>query len=41
MGSRNQVIANIEQSGGLRFGYVGDNMVFQDTLPRRAAPRRR
>jgi ferric-dicitrate binding protein FerR (iron transport regulator) len=31
--SRNAAIKAIEQSGGLKFGYVGENMVFQDTLP--------
>lgn len=32
--SKKAAIAAVEQSGGLRFTYIGDNMAFQDTLPR-------
>jgi ferric-dicitrate binding protein FerR (iron transport regulator) len=33
--SKKTAIAAVEQSGGMRFTYVGENMVFQDTLPSR------
>lgn len=38
--SPREAIASVEQSGGLKFTYVGENMVFEDTVPSRA-PRRR
>jgi ferric-dicitrate binding protein FerR (iron transport regulator) len=31
--SPKEAIASVEQSGGLKFTYVGENMVFQDTVP--------
>lgn len=46
--SPKEAIASVEQSGGLKFTYVGENMAFQDTSAARAAtkatksaPRRR
>ncbi|HEX7939756.1 MAG TPA: FecR domain-containing protein [Gemmatimonadaceae bacterium] len=31
--SKKAAIAAVEQSGGVRFTYIGENMAFQDTLP--------
>jgi ferric-dicitrate binding protein FerR (iron transport regulator) len=33
--SKKAAIAAVEQSGGMRFTYIGENMAFQDTLPSR------
>jgi ferric-dicitrate binding protein FerR (iron transport regulator) len=35
LGSRQEAISAVEQSGGLKFTYIGENMAFQDTLPSR------
>ncbi|HYC49463.1 MAG TPA: FecR family protein [Gemmatimonadaceae bacterium] len=40
MNSRGGAVRSIEQSGGLRFTQIGDNMAFEDTLPSRPARRR-
>jgi len=40
MGSQRTAISSVEQSGGLRFDYVGQNMVFTDTPASRGARRR-
>ena len=37
--SKKAAIASVEQSGGMRFTYVGENMAFQDTLPSRGGRR--
>jgi ferric-dicitrate binding protein FerR (iron transport regulator) len=34
MTSQKEAIAAIEQSGGMTFTYIGENMAFKDTLPR-------
>jgi ferric-dicitrate binding protein FerR (iron transport regulator) len=46
MNSPKEAIASVEQSGGLKFTYIGENMAFQDTVPSKAtkapkAPARR
>jgi transmembrane sensor len=33
LNSPKEAIASVEQSGGLKFTYVGENMAFKDTLP--------
>lgn len=38
--SKMEAIKSVEKSGGLKFSYVGDNMVFQDTTPTRSTKRR-
>ena len=38
--SPREAIASVEKSGGLKFTYVGENMVFEDTVPTRATKRR-
>ena len=38
--SKMEAIKSVEKSGGLKFSYVGDNMVFQDTTPSRSTKRR-
>jgi ferric-dicitrate binding protein FerR (iron transport regulator) len=40
MGSNRAAIASVEQSAGVKFTYVGQNMTFQDTTPSRPARRR-
>ena len=35
LSSSKEAIAAVEQSGGVKFTYIGDNMAFQDTLPSR------
>ncbi|MEK7402073.1 MAG: FecR domain-containing protein, partial [Gemmatimonadota bacterium] len=37
--SKKAAIAAVEQSGGMRFTYIGENMAFQDTLPSRGGRR--
>ncbi|HEU4996850.1 MAG TPA: FecR family protein, partial [Gemmatimonadaceae bacterium] len=46
MNSPKEAISSVEQSGGLKFTYIGENMAFQDTVPSKAtkaakAPARR
>jgi ferric-dicitrate binding protein FerR (iron transport regulator) len=36
LNSPKEAITSVEQSGGLKFAYVGDNMAFQDTVPGKA-----
>ena len=33
-----QAIAQVEKSAGVKFGYIGPNMVFQDTAAKKAKP---
>jgi ferric-dicitrate binding protein FerR (iron transport regulator) len=33
LNSPKEAITSVEQSGGLKFAYIGDNMAFQDTVP--------
>jgi ferric-dicitrate binding protein FerR (iron transport regulator) len=40
LNSPREAITSLEQSGGLKFTYVGENMTFADTLPSRGARRR-
>lgn len=40
MNSPRAAITSVEQSAGVKFTYVGQNMVFQDTTPTRGARRR-
>lgn len=37
--SKKAAIASVEQSGGMRFTYIGESMAFQDTLPSRGGRR--
>ena len=37
--SQREAIASVEQSGGLKFTYLGENMAFEDTTPSRATKR--
>lgn len=39
--SQREAIASVEASGGLRFTYIGENMVFEDTTASRAAGTKR
>jgi len=36
LNSPKEAITSVEQSGGLKFAYIGDNMAFQDTVPGKA-----
>ena len=38
LNSPKEAITSVEQSGGLKFAYIGDNMAFQDTVPGKAKP---
>lgn len=38
MDSPKEAIASVEQSGGLKFTYIGENMAFEDTTPSKARP---
>ncbi|MEX2152514.1 MAG: FecR domain-containing protein [Gemmatimonadaceae bacterium] len=38
--SKREAIAAVEKSGGLKFSYIGENMVFNDTVPSKPARRR-
>jgi hypothetical protein len=40
MNSPRAAITSVEQSAGVKFTYIGQNMVFQDTTPTRGARRR-
>ena len=39
--SQREAIASVEQSGGLKFTYIGENMAFEDTTPSRPAGTKR
>lgn len=39
--SPREAIAAVEKSGGVKWGYIGENMVFQDTVPTRRSTKRR
>lgn len=41
LNSPREAIAAVEKSAGVKFSYVGENMVFQDTAPSRGATKRR
>jgi len=38
LNSPKEAITSVEQSGGLKFAYIGDNMAFQDTVAGKAKP---
>jgi ferric-dicitrate binding protein FerR (iron transport regulator) len=37
--SQREAITSVEKSAGVKFTYIGENMVFEDTVPSKAAPR--